>query len=80
MTKANTIASLMHHAEAAFAAGGYDGTSLRDVARRADVPLGAIYNYFKSKDELYYSVLIRALEEVNRKRIAHEKNIATPAS
>ena len=51
---------------------GVHRTTLADVAERADVPLGNVYYYFKSKDELVGAVLdcykeqaaalIRALE------------------
>jgi TetR/AcrR family transcriptional repressor of nem operon len=31
---------------------GYNGTSVQDIVRKADVPKGSFYNYFKSKEEL----------------------------
>lgn len=37
----------------AFAAGAYEGTSIRDVASAAGVSLPVIYYYFKSKEGLY---------------------------
>jgi TetR/AcrR family transcriptional regulator, transcriptional repressor for nem operon len=36
---------------------GANRTTLADVAERADVPLGNVYYYFKSKDELIGAVL-----------------------
>ena len=36
---------------------GYKGTSMRDVARAADVTLPTIYHYFSSKEGLYQYVL-----------------------
>ncbi len=41
---------------------GYHGTAMRDIAREARVSMGNIYNYFKTKEELYVSI-IRHFEE-----------------
>lgn len=41
----------------AFAAGDYEGTSIRDVARAAGVSLPVIYYYFQSKEGLYDYVM-----------------------
>lgn len=35
---------------------GYSGTSLADVAKAADVPIGNLYYYYKSKADLAYAV------------------------
>lgn len=45
---------------------GYDATSLRDIARRAHIPLGSIYYHFPTKEELFAAVYeegIRRLTE-----------------
>ena len=34
-----------------------DGKSMRQIARRAGVALGGIYNYFPSKEELFFALL-----------------------
>jgi len=36
---------------------GVEGTTLADIAKEADVPLGNIYYYFKTKDELVEAVI-----------------------
>lgn len=36
---------------------GYHGTTMRDIAREARVSMGNIYNYFKTKQELYVSII-----------------------
>lgn len=36
---------------------GVDGASLRDIAKRADMSTGAIYHYFKNKEELLYEIM-----------------------
>lgn len=38
---------------------GYHGTTVRDIAREADVSLGNIYNYYKTKEEIYVSLVRR---------------------
>lgn len=45
---------------------GYDATALRDIARKAGVPVGSLYYHFPSKEELYAAVYregIRRLTE-----------------
>lgn len=41
---------------------GYAKTSIEQVARRASLSVGAIYLYFKSKEELYVSLLEETFE------------------
>src|SRR5215469_6815641 len=41
---------------------GFGATSLADIAREADVPLGNIYYYFKTKDEIGEAIVERRLE------------------
>lgn len=38
---------------------GYHGTSMRQIARQADIALGGIYNHFSSKEQLFIEVLYR---------------------
>jgi len=40
---------------------GFQGASLRQIAARSGVTKGAIYTYFKSKDELFYQIVEPAL-------------------
>jgi len=37
---------------------GYSATSMRQIAERAGVALGGIYNHFKSKDEIFQELII----------------------
>lgn len=69
MSKSETIALLMHHGEAAFAEAGYNGTSMRDIAARAQLPLSSIHHYFVNKESLFLAVLKESFELVNRERI-----------
>jgi AcrR family transcriptional regulator len=37
---------------------GYHATSMRQIAERADLALGGIYNHFKSKDEIFEAIIV----------------------
>lgn len=37
---------------------GYHATSMRQIAERAGLALGGIYNHFKSKDEIFEAIII----------------------
>ncbi len=50
---------ILDAAERLFAEGGYDGTSLRDVASAADVQLNAVGYHFGPKDVLFDTVVGR---------------------
>ena len=39
-----------------FAEKGFDGTSVQEVVDRAEVTKGALYHYFRSKDDLLYEI------------------------
>jgi AcrR family transcriptional regulator len=37
---------------------GYHATSMRQIAERADLALGGIYNHFSSKDEIFEAIIV----------------------
>jgi len=37
---------------------GYHATSMRQIAKRANLALGGIYNHFKSKDEIFEALVV----------------------
>jgi AcrR family transcriptional regulator len=43
---------------------GVQGTTLADIASAADVPLGNVYYYFKTRDDIVHAVIDRRLEEL----------------
>jgi AcrR family transcriptional regulator len=53
-------------AAAAFLAGGYEKTSMEDVARAAGVTRLIVYRIFESKEQLYLAVLSTVLDEFAR--------------
>ena len=59
-----TAERILDAAEALFAEHGYAGTTLRDVARAADLRIPSLYNHFESKEALYSAVLERGVGPV----------------
>jgi AcrR family transcriptional regulator len=59
-----TRAALLEEATALFAAHGYAGTSLEDVASASQVTRGAVYHHFASKQALFEAVLDRQEAQV----------------
>lgn len=57
---------LLHH-------NGVAATSLAEIAQAADVPLGNVYHYFKSKDELIRAVVAEHIEEVDTMADPHAR-------
>ena len=49
---------------ACFAQTGYHKTSMRDICKQANLSAGAVYHYFKSKDEIVVAVA-ENLQEMN---------------
>lgn len=77
MSKTATIDALMESAIYNFSRDGYEGASLRDIARAAEVPLSTIHLYFGSKSELYAAVGRKVWEEVDNERSRYlEKALA----
>jgi AcrR family transcriptional regulator len=57
---------------------GYHGTSVRDIARVAHVSIGNLYNYYRTKEEIYVSVITRYeahMEKLRRKALGNIKNV-----
>lgn len=45
---------------------GFHGTTVRDIAKEADVSLGNIYNYYKTKEDLYVRLARRYAAEMSK--------------
>ena len=58
-------------ARAEFIAYGVRRTSIRAVARKSGVAVGNLYNYFKSKDELFCEVLRPLTKALNKHILSH---------
>lgn len=66
-----TARRIMDVAEDLFAAHGYDGTSLRQIADGAGIKEPGLYNHFAGKQALYEAVLHRALNPMTEALSQH---------
>ena len=49
----------------AFAEHGYHGATVRDIARRINMPVPAIYYHYQNKQDLLVSLMFEAMDEIN---------------
>jgi AcrR family transcriptional regulator len=56
---------------------GVESTTLADIAQAADVPVGNVYYYFKTKDDLVHAVIDAHAEEITT-RLAGLEHHRTP--
>lgn len=47
-----------------FSRQGYDGTSMRDIARRSGMTVANLYNYTDSKESLFWTLMKAAVEDL----------------
>jgi len=59
-------AQILEAAKEVFAEKGFQATTAEEIARRAEVAVGTLYLYFRSKEELYVSLLFEGLEIFRR--------------
>jgi AcrR family transcriptional regulator len=57
---------ILSAAEKVFAAKGFFPTTMSDIAREAEFGTGTLYKYFKSKEELYFTLIDEKVDEINR--------------
>lgn len=58
--------AILDSAKALFARKGFENTTMDEVAREAELAKGTLYLYFKSKEELLYSLLEPLLNEYRK--------------
>lgn len=77
--KEQRIKQIQDSAAALFYKKGYVATTIEDIAEAAEISKGTIYLYFKSKDDLYYSLVEPSLDRLSRKliRIAGMKGVSS---
>jgi AcrR family transcriptional regulator len=46
-----------------FSTSGYDGSSIRAIAKAAGISIGGVYLYFRNKEELYLNLIQERVEE-----------------
>lgn len=68
--KETRINQIRENAAALFYKKGYAATTIEDIAALAEISKATIYLYFKSKDELYYSLVEPSLDRLSKRLIA----------
>lgn len=49
-----------------FSQKGYHQTSMNEIAREAEFSIGSLYGFFKNKEDLFYTLLIEGIEDIER--------------
>ena len=69
MAKQKSIAireSILESATSVFAKTGFYKAKAIEIARKADIAVGTIYNYFKNKDDILISIFNERIGGLNR--------------
>lgn len=64
--RAATVAAVLSAARKAFAANGFEATTIDAIAARAGVAKGAVYHHFASKEEIFEHVLDGIVADIAR--------------
>jgi AcrR family transcriptional regulator len=59
-----TAARLLDAAAEVCAERGFDGSTVAEIAKRADLSATAIYNHYDSREDLLYAAAVRGLEQI----------------
>lgn len=57
---------ILRAAEKVFAAKGFFQTTMSEIAQAAEFGTGTLYKYFKSKEDLYFTLIDEKTDEINR--------------
>ena len=55
--KKKTREDIVSAAQEAFMSGGYSGVSMEEIAEKAGIGVGTLYNYFQSKADIFISIM-----------------------
>src|ERR1700761_5835312 len=78
MTNQNKRDRLVDSAAILFHTNGLTATSLADIAKHADIPIGNVYYYFKTKEELAVAAVSKRKEQFSAAYALLEESIADP--
>lgn len=78
MTAQNKRDRLIESAAILFHHNGTTSTSLADIAKHADIPIGNVYYYFKTKEELALAAINKRKEQFSAAYNILEDNIVDP--
>ena len=57
---------ILHAAMKVFSKKGYAGANIRSISEASGISVGALYLYFRNKEDLYLSILAEKIDEMNR--------------
>ena len=63
--------TILNVARDEFSEKGFKNTSMRSIAKKADVSLSNIYNYFKNKDDIFKAILSPVLSAFDKTLVEH---------
>jgi AcrR family transcriptional regulator len=66
LQKEISLQNILDAATELFSGQGYDCTSIRQIAEKAGISLGLLYNYFKGKDEVLREIILRGHREYKK--------------
>src|SRR5262245_50517897 len=86
LTKRQVVTEFRHGeilaaARRVFAARGFEGASVEEIAHAAGVAKGTVYLYYRSKDEIYRAALRQGLQALNaelRRRVQAAHGVPEP--
>lgn len=64
--RANSREKIVQTALELFSSQGFEKTSIREIARSADISLGLLYNYFESKESLLRAIVMDGIRDVHQ--------------
>ena len=62
----NRIQSILEAAKKVFFSKGYAGATMDEIALEAEISKPTIYQYFKTKDDLYFSLMLPVVDELRQ--------------
>lgn len=75
--KALRIQSIMEAAKKVFASKGYLKATMDEIALEAEVTKPTIYLYFKTKDDLFFTLMLPLIDDIRQQLLEVEKNLQT---
>jgi AcrR family transcriptional regulator len=77
---ADSRQKILNAAISVFSDHGYDGTSMRMIAGKADISVGGLYLYYENKETLYSTLMEKVLEDVSREMEEAIEKIPDPVT
>lgn len=69
---------ILHSAKMLFSQRGFYNTSIADITKETGLPVGSIYTYFKSKEEIVKAIVSEGWEDLRQRLLAAVDEVKTP--